>query len=372
MSFDQFNLNDSVLRGIYSYGFEKPSAVQQQAIGPMISGRNLIVQAQSGTGKTATFSIGILQQIDTKILSVQALLLAPTRELSSQISKVINSLAEFMNINIICCIGGTSVRLDMELLQKAQVVIGTPGRIYDLIQRKQFPLTQLRMFVLDEADEMLSKGFKEQINDIFIKLPKIQTCLFSATIPNEMLEITSKFVEDPIRILIKKEELTLAGIRQFYIAVQEEKWKFDTLCDLYETLIINQAIIYCNTKHKVDWLAEQMSSKDFTVSCLHGDMEQRERDMIMTDFRSGSNRVLITTDLLARGIDIQQISLVINFDIPLIKENYIHRIGRSGRFGRKGVAINFVSQPEVNMLREIEQFYMTSIEEMPMNITEYF
>lgn len=372
MSFDDFKLSDNVLRGIYSYGFEKPSVVQQQSIGPMISGKNLIVQAQSGTGKTGAFSIGVLEQLDPSIKSVQALLLAPTRELSTQISKVITALSEFMNIKVIACVGGTSVRSDMESLHNSHVVIGTPGRIYDLLTRKQFPLNHLKVFVLDEADEMLSKGFKDQIYDIFNKLPKIQTCLFSATIPLEMLEITSKFVEDPLRILVKKEELTLAGIRQFYVAVQEEKWKLDTLCDLYETLTINQAIIYCNTKHKVDWLADQMTKKDFTVSCLHGDMEQYERDNIMKEFRAGSNRVLITTDLLARGIDIQQISLVINFDIPLNRENYIHRIGRSGRFGRRGVAVNFVSQIEVSLLRDIEEFYSTEIMEMPMNISDYF
>ena len=372
MSFDDFNLCDNLLRGIYAYGFEKPSAVQQQAIGSMISGKNLIVQAQSGTGKTGAFSIGVLQQLDPSIKSVQALLLAPTRELSTQIAKVVIALSDFMNIKVIACVGGTSVRSDMEYIQTAQIVIGTPGRIYDLITRKQFPLDNLKVFVLDEADEMLSKGFKEQIYDIFNKLPKIQTCLFSATIPLEMLDITSKFVEDPIRILVKKEELTLAGIRQFYIAVQEDKWKLDTLCDLYETLTINQAIIYCNTKHKVDWLAEQMTKQDFTVSCLHGDMDQQERDFIMKEFRAGANRVLITTDLLARGIDIQQISLVINYEIPLNRENYIHRIGRSGRFGRRGVAVNFVSQSEVSMLRDIEQFYCTEIAEMPLNITEFF
>ena len=372
MSFDDFNLCDNLLRGIYSYGFEKPSAVQQQAIGPMISGRNLIIQAQSGTGKTGTFSIGVLQQLDLSIQSVQALLLAPTRELSTQTAKVMTALSEFMDVKVIACVGGTSVRSDMETIQSAQVVIGTPGRIYDLIMRNKFPLTHLKMFILDEADEMLSKGFKDQINDIFIKLPKIQTCLFSATIPLEMLDITSKFVEDPLRILVKKEELTLAGIRQFYVAVQEEKWKLDTLCDLYETLTINQAIIYCNTKHKVDWLADQMTRKDFTVSCLHGDMDQLERDSIMKEFRSGANRVLITTDLLARGIDIQQVSLVINYDIPFNRENYIHRIGRSGRFGRNGVAVNFVAQSEVSMLREIEQFYSTEIAEMPMNISDFF
>ena len=370
MSFDDFNLSDNLLRGIYSYGFEKPSEVQQRAILPMVNKNNLIVQAQSGTGKTATFSIGVLQQLDPTVKSVQALLLSPTRELCVQTHKVITALAEFMEIDATACIGGTSLQSDIRSLQTAQVVIGTPGRIFDLIQRKQLKLQHLKVCVLDEADEMLSRGFKEQIYNIFYSLPKIQTCLFSATVPTDILEITEKFVENPTQILIKKEELTLAGIKQFYIAIEEEKWKLDTLCDLYETLTINQSIIYCNTKHKVDWLSNEMTKKDFTVAYIHGDMDQKERDHIMKEFRAGVNRVLITTDLLARGIDIQQISLVINFDIPTNRENYIHRIGRSGRFGRKGVAVNFVTKHDIGAMKEIETFYCTEINEMPMNIAD--
>merc|ERR1719424_2373394 len=229
----------------------------------------------------------------------------------------------------------------------------------------------MKQFFLDEADEMLSRGFKEQIYDIFKFLPEqVQVCLFSATMPLEVLEVTSSFMRDPVRILVKKDELTLEGIKQFYIAVEKEEWKLDTLCDLYETLTITQAIIYCNTRRKVDWLTEKMQERDFVVSAMHGDMDQRERDLIMREFRSGSSRVLITTDLLARGIDVQQVSLVFNYDIPTNRENYIHRIGRSGRFGRKGVAINFVTSSDVRYLRDIEQFYQTQIEEMPMDVAD--
>merc|ERR1712178_304931 len=198
----------------------------------------------------------------------------------------------------------------------------------------------------------------------------VQVGLFSATMPEEVLEMTGKFLRDPVRILVKNDELTLEGIKQFFVAVEREEWKLDTLCDLYETLTITQAIIYCNTRRKVDWLTDRMSEKDFTVSSMHGDMDQRERDIIMREFRSGSSRVLITTDLLARGIDVQQVSLVINFDLPTNRENYIHRIGRSGRFGRKGVAINFLTQGDVRYLRDIETFYNTTIEEMPMNVAD--
>jgi translation initiation factor 4A len=371
-SFDAMNLHDNLLRGIYAYGFEKPSAIQQRAIKPMALGRDIIAQAQSGTGKTATFAVGILQMIDPSVQACQALVLAPTRELAQQIVKVVVAISDFMTVKTHACVGGTAVRDDIRILQSGvQVVVGTPGRVFDMISRKALPLTSMKIFALDEADEMLSRGFKDQIYDVFKFLPEsVQVCLFSATMPLEILEITTKFMRDPIRILVKKDELTLEGIKQFYIAVEREEWKLDTLCDLYETLTITQAIIYCNTRRKVDWLTENMTAKDFTVSSMHGDLDQRERDIIMREFRSGSSRVLITTDLLARGIDVQQVSLVINFDLPTNRENYIHRIGRSGRFGRKGVAINFLTQPDVPFLRDIEQFYNTQIEEMPMNVAD--
>jgi translation initiation factor 4A len=224
---------------------------------------------------------------------------------------------------------------------------------------------------MDEADEMLSRGFKEQIYDIFKYLPPhVQVALFSATMAPDILDLTSKFMRDPVRILVKKDELTLEGIRQFYIAIEKEDWKLDTLCDLYESLTITQAIIYCNTRRKVDWLAEKMGARDFTISIMHAELEQKDRERIMREFRSGSSRVLISTDLLARGIDVQQVSLVINYDLPANIENYLHRIGRSGRFGRKGGAINFLTADDVRTLRDIETFYNTQIEEMPMNVAD--
>ena len=377
MNFNQLGLNESLLKALEKLNYQQPTDIQLKSIPVVLQGRDILASAQTGTGKTASFALPLMQLLDPKPRAngnqAKSLILAPTRELALQIFENIQEYGQFLRLRTTVVYGGVKINPQMMRLRNGtEILIATPGRLLDLMQQRAIRFDQLEYFVLDEADEMLSKGFKEQIYDIFNKLPKIQTCLFSATIPLEMLEITSKFVEDPLRILVKKEELTLAGIRQFYIAVQEEKWKLDTLCDLYETLTINQAIIYCNTKHKVDWLADQMTKKDFTVACLHGDMEQAERDSIMKEFRAGSNRVLITTDLLARGIDIQQISLVINFDIPLNRENYIHRIGRSGRFGRRGVAVNFVSQQEVSLLREIEQFYSTEIAEMPSNITDFF
>ncbi|EQB77172.1 eukaryotic translation initiation factor 4A, isoform 1 isoform 1-like protein [Camelus ferus] len=369
-SFDDMNLSESLLRGIYAYGFEKPSAIQQRAILPCIKGYDVIAQAQSGTGKTATFAISILQQIELDLKATQALVLAPTRELAQQIQKVVMALGDYMGASCHACIGGTNVRAEVQKLQMEapHIIVGTPGRVFDMLNRRYLSPKYIKMFVLDEADEMLSRGFKDQIYDIFQKLnSNTQVVLLSATMPSDVLEVTKKFMRDPIRILVKKEELTLEGIRQFYINVEREEWKLDTLCDLYETLTITQAVIFINTRRKVDWLTEKMHARDFTVSAMHGDMDQKERDVIMREFRSGSSRVLITTDLLARGIDVQQVSLVINYDLPTNRENYIHRIGRGGRFGRKGVAINMVTEEDKRTLRDIETFYNTSIEEMPLN-----
>jgi len=371
-SFDDYDLNENLLRGIYSYGFEKPSAIQQRGIKPMLDGRDTIGQAQSGTGKTATFVIGCLQRIDVNVRACQALMLAPTRELANQIQKVALALGDYQKVKCHACIGGTSVRDDIDKLKEGQhVVVGTPGRVFDMIGKRHLRVDDLLTFVMDEADEMLSRGFKDQIYDIFKCLPpNVQVCLFSATMAPEILEMTTKFMRDAVRILVKKDELTLEGIRQFYVAIEKEEWKLDTLCDLYETLTITQAIIYCNTRRKVDYLADQLHKRDFTISTMHAELDQKERDLVMREFRSGSSRVLISTDLLARGIDVQQVSLVINFDLPSNMENYLHRIGRSGRFGRKGVAINFVTNNDVRSMKDIERYYHTQIEEMPMDIAD--
>ena len=374
-SFDDLDLNEDLLRGIYSYGFEKPSAIQQRAIRPLLTGRDTIGQAQSGTGKTGAFVIGCLQKIDLSQRYCQALILAPTRELAQQIMRVAQSLGDYMKVRCHACIGGTAVREDIEKLREGQhLVVGTPGRVYDMASKRSLKLDNLQLFVIDEADEMLRHGFKEQIYDVFKLLPStVQVALFSATMPEEIIKLTGKFMRDPIRILVKTAELTLEGIRQFYVAIEKEEWKFDTLKDLYETLTITQAIIYCNTRKKVDYLADKMNENDHTVSCMHADLDQKERNLIMREFRSGSSRVLISTDLLARGIDVQQVSLVINYDLPASIENYLHRIGRSGRFGRKGVAINFVvGQEDMRTLKEIEQHYNTQIDELPQDVADFF
>merc|ERR1712232_304289 len=299
-----------------------------------------------------------------------ALILAPTRELAQQIQKVALALGDYQRIKCHACIGGGSVRGDIDKLREGQhLVVGTPGRVYDMIGRGFLRVDDLITFVLDEADEMLSQGFKEQIYDIFKTLPpSIQVCLFSATMAPEILEMTNKFMREAVRILVRKDELTLEGIKQSYIAIEQDKWKLDTLCDLYETFTISQTIIYCNTRRRVESLAEQLTERDFTVSTMHADLSQSERDLVMREFRSGASRVLIATDILARGIDVQQVSLVVNYELPLQTENYLHRIGRSGRFGRKGVAINFVTNSDVRAMKNIERYYHTQVEEMPMDI----
>jgi ATP-dependent RNA helicase len=371
-SFDQVGLREDLLRGIYSLGFDRPSAIQQRAIIPMIKGRDLIAQAQSGTGKTTMFCIGILQAIESNLNETQALVLSPTRELAVQTQKVSLGLGEYMSVSCHSCIGGKAISDDVRKLDAGtQIVSGTPGRVFDMIKRRNLRTRNIKTLVLDEADEMLGRGFKEQIYDVYRYLPPAtQVMLVSATLPHDVLEMTTKFMTDPVRILVKRDELTLEGIKQFFVAVEREDWKFDTLCDLYDTLTITQAVIFCNTKKKVEWLTMKMRDANFTVSSMHGGIEQAERDAVMSEFRQGNSRVLIATDVWARGLDVQQVSLVINYDLPNSRELYIHRIGRSGRYGRKGVAINFVKSDDIRILRDIEQYYSTQIDEMPMNVAD--
>ncbi|GMH42101.1 hypothetical protein BSKO_10020 [Bryopsis sp. KO-2023] len=369
-SFDSMGLSEHVLRGLYAYGFEQPSAIQQKAIVPLTRGYDVIAQAQSGTGKTGAFCAGVLNNVDPAISTCQALLLAPARELAMQTAGVIRSLGEFCDFSCLCFIGGSSVRDNVrELQEEAQVVVGTPGRIYDLMRRGYLTTDTVRMFVLDEADEMLSRGFKDQIYDIFQCIPPgVQTAVFSATMPPEALEMTKKFMNKPLSILVKREEVTLEGISQYYVNTQREDWKLSTLSDLYDKLAISQSVVFVNTRRKAEWLTERMTEMDHTVSTIHGDLEHHTRELVMREFRSGSSRVLITTDLLGRGIDVQQVSLVLNYDLPRQPESYIHRIGRSGRFGRKGMAINFVTSEDAHVLTGLQTFYDTVIEELPKNI----
>jgi translation initiation factor 4A len=327
-----------LILGIYGYGFEKPSPIQQKAILPMIQQRDVIAQAQSGTGKTATFAIGSLQLIDTSINEVQSLVLAPTRELAQQIASVFKFLGEFMNVKVHVFIGGTAIKKDIKNLEDGvHIVVGTPGRVQEMLNKNYLKLTNLKVFVLDEADEMLSRGFLDSMKKVISFIPpECRVCLFSATMPKEIVSITTHFMNNPAKILVKNEQLTLDGIKQYYVTLKKE-WKLESLLDIYKGVDIAQAIIYCNSKKNVDYLTEEMKKKQHMVSCMHSEMAQADRDRVMKEFRAGATRVLITTDLLARGIDVYQVSIVINYDLPIQKETYIHRIGRSGRFGRKGI-----------------------------------
>ena len=369
-NFDDMSLKDELLRGIYAFGYEKPSVIQQKAIPAVALKRDIIAQAQSGTGKTATFSIGMLQNIDENLPETQAIILAHTRELATQINTVVRGLSQYMNITVNQTIGGTSIKDNIsELVKNPHVVIGTPGRVLDMITKKALNTRFLKMLIVDEADEMLSKIFLTQIYEIFRFLPQqIQVGLFSATMPNDFFELTERFMRNPLKILVKNEELTLDGIKQYFINIERNEFKFDVLCDLYAKYSIFQSIIYCNSRKIVDELTYRLNEQNFSVVCMHGDMRQEDRNKIMEDFRRGSCRVLIATDLLSRGIDVQQVSIVINYDIPQNIESYIHRIGRSGRFGRKGTAVNFATYYDIKKLHEIEQFYSTQIEELPADI----
>ena len=370
-NFDNMSLDDNILRGIYSIGFEKPSYIQQRGIRPLIDGKDVIAQSQSGTGKTATFTIGALQSIDQSLKRTQVLIIAPTRELANQIETVFADIGSFTSITRTCVIGGTSIRDSLdELAKHPQVIIGTPGRLFDMICKHYIDTSNIKLLVVDEADEMLSQGFDVQVKNIFTTLPKeIQVALFSATMTDEFFTITNNFMRNPVKILVKNEELTLEGIKQYYIYMEQDYYKFDTLCDLWGSFSIAQSILYCNSKRTVDFLQNKLTENNFSNAYIHGNMPQSQRKEIMRSFRDGNIRMLIATDLLCRGIDVHHVSLVINYEVPYKIDNYIHRIGRSGRFGRKGLAINFVNEREMAQIKSIEKFYSTTIEQLPEDIS---
>jgi superfamily II DNA/RNA helicase len=371
-NWSDMNLKENLLRGIYSHGFENPSPIQKKGIIPILTGRDVIAQAQSGTGKTGAFSVSTLQCVDETLNEVQGLLLAPTRELAIQIHDVISKIGTFIeNMKCSLFIGGRSMDQDMkELERKPQIVVGTPGRVHDLIRRRKLVTKSVKLLVIDEADEMLSAGFKEQVYHIFQFLgSKVQVALFSATLPNEIQSLTEKFMRDPIKILVKTESVTLEGIKQYYVALENDAQKYETLKDLFECISVSQCIIYCNSITRVSDLCEALCKDNFPVCCIHSGMEKTEREKAYKEFTNGGSRVLISSNLTARGIDVQQVSTVINFDIPKDIHTYIHRIGRSGRWGRKGMGINFITQRDIRKIREIEQYYETQIEEMPASIS---
>jgi len=373
-SWDEYDMDPLVLRGIYSFGYEKPSPIQRKAILPMIDGRDMIAQAQSGTGKTGTFSIGTLNLIDPTQPVTQAIILSPTRELTKQSANVVSSIGTFVDdLRVQILVGGTSTFDDMQKLKEhpPHVVVGCPGRTYDMIKRGHLRTDNVKLMVLDEADEMLSHGFKDQMYQLFQQLNSTcQIALFSATMPPDIESLSQKFMRDPVKILVKSEMLTLEGIEQHYIALDNDGLKFDTLKDLYNSLSVSQCIIYCNSTKRVEDLYEAMIQDDFSVSRIHSGMTREERDAAYEDFKSGRNRVLISSNVTARGIDVQQVSVVINFDVPKCVHTYLHRIGRSGRWGRKGTGINFVTKFDIKYLKQIEEHYSTQITELPATFVQ--
>lgn len=370
-SWDDFALNRDLLRGIYNYGFENPSAIQKQTIHPIATGKDVIGQAQSGCGKTGAFVIGTLQRIDLSLNETQAIIIAPTHELVKQIAMVVESIGSSMqNLVIMTMIGGTSITENKDSLRNnvPHIIIGTTGRILDMIKRRFLKTHNVKTLVLDEADEMLSRGFKDQIYNIFHYLKEdIQVVLFSATLPSEILLMTNKFMRNPVEVIMKKENLNLEGIKQHFVALDDDSAKYDMLKKIFEHLVVNQCIVYANSVPRVADLCDAMIADGFSVCCIHSSMPKADREESFSDFRKGECRVLISSDITARGIDIQQVSTVINFDVPKCVNNYLHRIGRSGRWGRKGLAINFITRYDINTMQNIERHYNSTITELPQD-----
>ena len=365
-------INEDTMRGIYAYGFDSPSMIQRKALLTMFDKKDIIAQAQSGTGKTGVFTIGVLQNVNPNINKTQAMILAPTRELAKQIYDVITSIGALnKEFRYHLLIGGTSTDEDAHSLKTIMphIIVGCPGRVYDMMRRNNIVSKDINILVLDEADEMLSIGFKDQIYNIFQYLNSdVQVGLFSATLPNELQSLTDKFMRNPVRILVKSELLTLEGIKQYYVALNDDSQKYATLKDIFNIISMSQCIIYCNSIKRVMDLTDAMINDGFPVCCIHSNMEKNKRDEAYMDFKAGKHRVLISSNVTSRGIDVQQVRTVLNFDLPKCIFNYLHRIGRSGRWGRKGTAINFVTRWDVKTMKEIERHYHTIVDELPSNI----
>ena len=368
-NWDDFDFDDNLLRGIYSHGFEKPSQIQQTAILPILEKHDVIAQAPSGTGKTGAFTISSLQRLDLSSNTTQVLILAPTHELVKQIYGVITSVGSMLEgLKIKLLVGGTSVSDDAYELRNntPHVIVGSVGRVNDMMRRGNIQTKDIRLFVLDEADEMLSGGFIDNIKQMFVTFGEdIQTAIFSATLPKEILELTDRFMKSPKRITMEAEKLNLEGIQQFYVALSNDHDKYATIMDLFSKLTVNQTIIYANSVNRVIDLYDAMKKDGCAVCCIHSNMTTQERHASLQSFRTGEHRVLISSNVTARGIDVHQVSFVINFDIPRCVHNYLHRIGRSGRWGKKGMAINFITREDVSSMKNIEKHYKSTIHELP-------
>lgn len=374
-SWEELEVDEKILRGINSMGFESPSPIQQRAIKPISMGRDIVAQAQSGTGKTATFAIGALSRVDFNLKKTQVIILSPTKELTIQTASVVSKLGVMIpELTVETMYGGvqsnSSSSNSFLNTSKPQIICGCTGKINEMLRRNIINTSYIKLIIMDEVDEMLSVGFKDQVYNIFQFMNEdVQIALFSATMPPNIHNIVNRIVRNPVRILVKSEMLTLEGIRQFYVAVDDDGQKYETLKHLFSYLSMSQCIIYCNSVKRVCDLQEAMTQDNFPVCCIHRNMTKQERFNSFSDFKNGKSRVLISTNVTSRGIDIQQVSTVINFDVPHCIDNYLHRIGRSGRWGRKGVGINFVTRRDIDQLRRIEQHYDSQINEMPQDMS---
>ena len=370
--FDELDLNPQILRGIADMGFEEATPIQSQAIPVVLSGVDVIGQAQTGTGKTAAFGIPILQKVDPSLRKTQVLILSPTRELAIQVADEIRKLAKYMHgVKVLPVYGGQDISRQIKALKGGvQIIIGTPGRLLDHLRRKTIRPDFVHTIVLDEADEMLNMGFREDIETVLEYIPgEHQTVLFSATMPKPILDITRKYQHDAVNIKVVKKELTVANIDQYYYDVKR-KDKVDVLTRLLDYYNPKLSLVFCNTKKMVDELATELSGRGYSAEGLHGDMKQSQRDRVMNNFRKGKTDILIATDVAARGIDVDDVEAVFNYDLPQDDEYYVHRIGRTGRAGRCGKAFSFVKGKEVYKLKDIQRYCKTKILAQPIPSTD--
>lgn len=356
--FDDLQINENIKKAIAEMGFEEPSPIQSQSIPVILSGKDVIGQAQTGTGKTAAFSIPILESIDPNNRSLQAVVLCPTRELAIQVSKEIRKLAKYMHgIKTLPIYGGQPIDRQIKSLKSGvQVVIGTPGRTIDHINRKTIKMDNVRMVILDEADEMLDMGFREDIEMILSKTPEDrQTTFFSATMPKGILDLTKKYQKDPEHIKVVRKELTVPNIKQYYIETKSAN-KLEVLCRLVDVYNPKLSVVFCNTKRGADELVSDLQARGYFADALHGDLKQTQRDIVMDKFRNGTIDILVATDVAARGIDVDDVECVFNYDLPQDEEYYVHRIGRTGRAGREGISFSFVFGKELRKMKDIERY----------------
>ena len=361
--FEELQLSDAVLRAVADMGFEAASPIQAQAIPAQLEGHDMIGQAQTGTGKTAAFGIPLLQKIDAENRKLQAIVLLPTRELAIQVAEEIRHLAKFMHgIRVLPVYGGQDIVRQIRALKDgAQVVIGTPGRVMDHMRRKTIRTDQVHTVVLDEADEMLNMGFLEDMETILSQLPQErQTVMFSATMPPAIADIAKKFQNNPVMVRVVKKELTVPEVTQYYYEVKPKN-KVEVLCRLMDLYSPKLSVVFCNTKKGVDELVQALQGRGYFAEGLHGDLKQEQRDRVMNGFRNGRTEILVATDVAARGIDVDDVEAVFNYDIPQDDEYYVHRIGRTGRAGRVGKAFSLVVGKEVYKLREIQRYCKTKI-----------